>query len=93
MMSSKLSAGSCLEGTPAVPVDVSLQPVLLDRLGQQIHLATDQLGQAPLQRPEREKPDAGLGVQFGGKVNVAVSLGIAARDGTEKRQASDASLA
>ena len=59
--------------------------LLLDRLGQQIHLAADEFGQAPLQRPERKQPNAGCRVQFRGKVNVAVSLGIPACDRTEKR--------
>jgi hypothetical protein len=83
MMSAKPSAGLWLEGTPAIPVYVGPEVLRLDRLGQQIYLAADQLGQAPLQGRKREKPDTGFRVQFGGKVNVAIGFGVAASDRTE----------
>jgi hypothetical protein len=80
MMSVKLSAGSCLEGTPTVSLYVGPQARLLDRLGQEVDLAAKQFGQTPLQGTKRKKPYTGLRIQLGGKVNVAVRLGIAARD-------------
>ena len=48
-MSAMLSAGSCLKGIPPIPVYVGLQALLLDRFGQQIHGAAEQLRKSLLQ--------------------------------------------
>jgi hypothetical protein len=89
----KLSAGSCLEGTPTISVDVGPQARLLDWLRQQVHLAADQFGQTPFQRSKRKKPDAGFRVQFGREVNIAVCLGIPPGNGAEQGQMTDAGAA
>jgi hypothetical protein len=36
-MSASDAAGSCLEGTPTVPVDLILQAAFLYRFGQKVH--------------------------------------------------------
>ncbi len=93
MMSARKSAGSWREGTPAVAVYLVPRARLLHRLGQQVDLAPDQLGQAPLQGLEREKPNAGFRVQLGGEVHVTAGLVIAASEGAEQRQVADAGAA
>jgi hypothetical protein len=83
MMWERVSAGSCLEGTPTISVDVGLQARLLDWLPQQVHLAADQFGQTPFQCSKRKKPDAGFRAQFGREINITVCLGIAPGNGAE----------
>jgi hypothetical protein len=90
MMSAKLSAGSCLEGTPTISVYVGPQAIGLDWLCQQVDLTTKQLSQAPLQGAKGEEPYAGFRIQLGGKINVTIDVGIIAGDGTKQRQTTDA---
>lgn len=71
MRSTRLSAGSCSEGTTAVPLYPGSQAQLLDRLRQQIHRVADQFGQAPFQCAEREQPDASVRIELDNKIDVA----------------------
>ncbi len=85
IISARLSVILCLEGKPAVPFNVGPQARLLDRLGQQVHTSADDLRDASLQCNQTEKVYLGVGIKFGGEVNVAVGLLIAASNGAEQR--------
>lgn len=89
-MSAKLSGGSCLEGTPYIPVYSGPQAWLLDRLWRRSTGRPYQFGQAPFQRSEREQPDAGFRVQFHDKINVASGRIVATSNGAKQRQVTDA---
>ena len=91
-MSARDAAGLCLEGTTAVPVDLILQAVFLYRFGQKVHRTAKELGDAPLQRSQLEEVHPSSRVKFRGKVNVAVRLGLAARDRAEQRKGTQARL-
>lgn len=93
MMSARLSAGPCLEGNPAVPFDAGPQARFLGWLRQQFHTPANDLREAPFQCDQTEKVHACVRIKLGGKVHVAVSLFVAASDGTEQRQPADAGAA
>jgi hypothetical protein len=78
------------EGTDAVPLDVGAQPRLLDRFGEQVHLAAEHLPDAPLEPGEREQADPRRRIQLGRQVRVAARRVIAARHRPEQRQPPDA---
>jgi hypothetical protein len=50
-MSTKDAAGSCLEGTPTVPVDLILQTAFFYRFGQQVHRTVKYNSDSLLPRP------------------------------------------
>ena len=70
-MSARLSAGSCLEDTQAIPLDLRLQTLLFHRFRDKIHLPPQQLTEMAFHRGQTEQVDPGVRVQFGGKVHVA----------------------
>jgi hypothetical protein len=86
MMSARLSATLCLEGTPAIPIYVSPQAGLLNWFWQEIHPTADQLGQAPFKRSEREQPDASCRVQLRDEIHVAIDSSVTTGNGTKKRK-------
>ena len=93
MISTKLPAESCSEGTASIPVHLGARARLLDRLRQQVHRAADQFCQASFQCTEREQPDAGFRVELDKKIDVAFGFSIATGNGTKQRQVTDASMA
>ena len=91
-MSARDAAGSCLEGTPTVLVDLILQAAFL------YHSAKGPLDGQVARRcaaPARlaAGDPSGQRVKFRGKVNVAVRLGLAACDPAEQREGAQARLA
>ena len=54
-MSARDAAGSCLEGTPTVSVDLILQAALFYRFRQKVHRTAKYLGDAPFHRAQLQK--------------------------------------
>jgi hypothetical protein len=81
------SAGSCLEGKSAIPVEVGPQAWLLNWFWEQIHLATKQFADLPLKANKPNEVDPCLAVEFRGEIDVAVGSFVATCDGAEQTQA------
>src|SRR4029077_7107208 len=90
MISATLSAGSCLEGTPTVPIDVGLEPRLLGRFGQQVHVAAKNIPEPTLQRGQTKQVHTRGGIELGGKVDVAGRLCVTPCDGAKQGEMADA---
>ncbi len=70
-MSAKQSGGSCLEGTPPVPVDIGLQTGLFDRFGQETNVTAEDLHETLLDRGQAEETNMRSRIKIGGVVDVA----------------------
>jgi hypothetical protein len=89
-MSARHAAGSWLEGTAPISLDIGPQTRLLDRLGEQIDIAAEDLCQTPFQANQAEQPDACVRVEFRHEVDIAVCRGLTARERTEQAKMTDA---
>jgi len=87
MMSLSKSAGSI--DTPAITVEVGLQPRASYRFGEQLDAPSQKRGQARFKRHETEEPNVGVGIEPYGKVDVAVQVFFTARNGAEYGEFSD----
>ena len=83
MMSLRLTAGSCLEGTLTIPIDSNPKPLLGNRPREEVDLAADEFAKPPFQCTEFEQPDASLRIELGKQIDVAVCAGLATSYGTE----------
>jgi hypothetical protein len=73
--------------------DASLQPLVLERLGNEIHLPSQKLAKSALKTHQPNEPDARLRIQLSRKINIAVGPGLAARNRTEQCEVANASVA
>src|SRR5579859_6144131 len=92
MMWRRLSAGSCLEGNPPVPLNIRSQTRILDRLRQDFDGTTERLANPTLQRDQADQIHLCRRVKLRGEVDVAVRPGIAACDRAKERQMAHARL-
>jgi hypothetical protein len=90
MISAKPSAGSCLEGTPTVPIDVGLQPRPARAA---VHASAKNVPEPALQRGQTKQVHARGRIELDGKVDVAGRRCVTACDGTEQGEMADASAA
>ncbi len=93
MMSAKLSAGSCLEGTLPITIDFGPQARLLDRFGQQVHAAAKDFRNPTFQRSQPKQVHAGGRIKLGGEVDVTSRLGVTTGNGAEQGEMADAGTA
>jgi hypothetical protein len=89
MMWWRLSAGSCLEGNPAVSFYVRPKPWILDRLREDLDRTPEGVADSALKRDHTDQVHLGGRIELNGEVNVAFGIGIAAGDGTEQGEATD----
>src|SRR4051812_17018889 len=87
------SAGSCLERTAAVPVNIDLKALLFDRLRQQVDSSTKKFGEPSLKPDQLKETNVLFAVELGCKIDVALGLSLAACDRAEQRQMADAGVA
>ena len=85
MMWWRLSAGSCLEGNPAVPLYVGPQPWVLDRLGEDFDRTTKSLTDSALKSDHADKIHLGSWIELNCEINIAFSFSITASDGAKQR--------
>ena len=90
-MSAKVSAGSCLEGTPTIPIDIGPQASFLGRIGQEVHGSAKDFPEATLQCRQAKQVHMGSRIKFCGEVDVARGGGVTSSNGTEQRQMTDTS--
>lgn len=81
----RTSAGSYLEGTPAISINIGAQALLLRGVGQELDTLAQDFAQPTLKRSQPKQVHAGSGFKFGGEIDVTRGCGVAARNGTEKR--------
>lgn len=89
----RLSVGSCLEGNNAISLYIGSQAWVFDWFGQNFDGTAESLSDAAFERNQSNEIHLGRWVEFGREVHVAVFLGFTSRNGSEKRQVTDASTA
>jgi hypothetical protein len=80
MMWRRLSAGLCLEGNAAIPLDVGPQMRVLNRLRQDFDVAPEGLAEPALERDQADQIHLCHRVKLGCEVDVAVFGSVATCD-------------
>jgi len=82
-MSAEASAGSYLEGTPAVPINIGPQASFLGRIGQEVHMSAKDFPKAALQGRQTKQVHVGCLIKFGSEVDVTRRCGVTPCNRTE----------
>jgi hypothetical protein len=90
MMSARVSAGSYLEGTAPIAINIRPQTGLLDRFRQKVHAPAKDFRDSPFERRQPKQVHSRGRIKFRGKIDVAGRHGVSSGKRAEQGQMADA---